>query len=171
MIYSFHNTSFRDQQTGLYNEAYFMEVFYREWHRVIRENKALSILYIQPKLNLHSSNDIEEFQQLAKLLENSTYRATDLVSRFNHSRFIIGLFDLAPEGALVVIERIIQNLKAAEAQLRETVNNTFIGALHVLPDHQLNINEVFDQVLGIEPLPSEQAQFRLIEYRHGQGYV
>lgn len=113
MIYSFHNSAFRDQQTGLYNEAYFMEVFYREWHRMLREKLALSLLVIHPQLDISHDNGMSEYLNLATLLDKSTYRATDLVSRFAERKFIIGLFDLAPQGAEVVIARILERIAQA----------------------------------------------------------
>ena len=51
MIYSFRNSGFRDPETGVYNQTYFMEVFNREWHRHIRDNQSLALLYLCPHIH------------------------------------------------------------------------------------------------------------------------
>lgn len=171
MIYSFHNSSFRDQQTGLYNEAYFMEVLYREWHRLIREQKAMSILVVHPHLDISNSRGFDEYRQLAHVLDDSIYRSTDLVSRFCERKFIIGLFDLAQQDAMVVIDRILARINQSEESILQVAKSTFIGALHVCPSSDVDINEVFDSAVSIDDkaIAAQQEQstamFQMQQYR------
>ena len=51
MIYSFSNSGFRDPETGVYNQTYFMEVFNREWHRHMRDRQGLALLYLCPHIH------------------------------------------------------------------------------------------------------------------------
>ncbi|MBV7315191.1 diguanylate cyclase domain-containing protein [Shewanella sp. NIFS-20-20] len=105
MIYSFRNASFRDSQTGVYNQEYFLEVFNREWHRHLREEQSLALVYLRPH--------VHEMVKHPKLLEifsheveKSLLRATDLMAKFNQDIFALGLFNVNEQGAEVVIERI-----------------------------------------------------------------
>lgn len=149
MIHSFHNSSFRDQETGLYNEAYFMEVFYREWHRMLREHHALSVLVIHPQVDISNPRGFDEYKKLADVISRSTFRATDLVSRFNEREFIVGLFDLAPNDATVVINRILADISQTD-DLVLHAKSTFIGGLHVYPKQDLDISEVIKSVISIK---------------------
>ncbi len=146
MIHSFQDASFRDQETGLYSQAYFMEIFYREWHRVVRENQALSLLIMQPNLNIVEPEALKEFITLGHLLEENTWRTTDLVSRYQNNEFIIGLFNLDPSGTTMVIDRISS---AVSQHSNGQTRNAFIGGVNICPDRQMDINGLFEQVKSI----------------------
>lgn len=146
MIYSFENASFRDKETGLYSEAYFMEMFYREWHRMIREHQALSVLVIHPNIDIMNPQGMEKYVQLARLLDENTKRTTDLVSRFHNSEFIIGLFDLSPNGTTTIIERILHAIDATSNNEVLLPKNAFIGGLNVYPDQNVDISAVLEEV-------------------------
>jgi PleD family two-component response regulator len=152
MINSFQNSSFRDKETGLYNEAYFMEIFYREWHRLIRESHALSLLLIRPNLNIVNPEELKEYVTLAHLLDENTKRTTDLVSRFHHTEFIVGLFDLNCQGTTTIIERILTTIKHFSDDRFNGAKNTFISGVNIVPNNKVDINGVFTEVLSITPL-------------------
>ncbi|WP_372870654.1 diguanylate cyclase domain-containing protein [Shewanella sp.] len=107
MIYSFRNSGFRDPETGVYNQTYFLEVFNREWHRHIREQQSLALLYLYPHLRetIKHPGILELF---TKEIEGTLLRATDLLARMNDDCFAFGLFNIDSQGASVVAERIEQ---------------------------------------------------------------
>ncbi|SFC29472.1 GGDEF domain-containing protein [Pseudoalteromonas denitrificans] len=144
MIYSFQNASFRDGETGLYNQAYFMEVFNREWHRLMRDKAALSILFLNPHINLSNSIEKECFIQIAHLLEELTYRSSDIICRFDDKFFAIGLFDLNKQGTNVIVKRIQKEIEQ-NIKLRSTAVNITVGATNVLPSTSILIENLFEK--------------------------
>ena len=146
MFYSFENASFRDRDTGLYSEAYFMEMFYREWHRMIREHAALSVLVVHPNIDIEQPIGFQDYKQLAQLINQNTKRTTDLVSRFHSNEFIIGLFNLSPQGTETIIERIFAAIKQSNAANQLHTNSAFICGLNVHPTRELDINKVLYEV-------------------------
>ncbi|MFT5161613.1 MAG: PleD family two-component response regulator [Alteromonadaceae bacterium] len=149
MIDSFLNASFRDDMTGLYSEAYFMEIFYREWHRVIRENLGLSLLIVKPNINIVAPDGLKEYISLAHILDQSTMRMTDIVSRYNKTDFVIGLFDLNSQGTAIVVQRIMSAIQKANGQLNQ-LQKAFIGGYSVSPNSQIDINSLFEEVSALE---------------------
>lgn len=143
MIIDRFSTSFRDSLTGLYSEAYFAEVFQREWHRMLREQDALSVLIIHPHLNVDNDEDRMAFRLVSETVESSTKRSTDLVCRFQKNEIAVGVFNLDENGTETVIKRI---LNTTENQLDNLINNLdmSIGALNVLPSNQMEINDIFE---------------------------
>ncbi|MBU2916573.1 MAG: diguanylate cyclase (GGDEF)-like protein [Psychrosphaera sp.] len=144
MIFDRFSTSFRDSLSGLYSEAYFAEVFQREWHRMLRENDSLSILIVHPHLNIDNPNDQLSFKLISEAIEASTKRSTDIVCRFQSNEIAVGLFNLNEEGTETIVNRIIQSI---EPQLSELVSNIdlSIGAINVLPTNQIQINDIFER--------------------------
>lgn len=165
MAYSFSNASFRDQDTGLYNEAYFMEMFYREWHRMIREHSALSVLVVHPNLDIQNPTGLQDFKTLAKLIDGSTKRTTDLVSRFHNNEFIIGLFDSCPKGTQTIIERILGAIQASNANNELNSANAFIGGLNIHPTGELDITNVLREVETMTSVSARQNADKAYELR------
>ncbi|MBE0363487.1 hypothetical protein PULV_a0938 [Pseudoalteromonas ulvae UL12] len=148
MIFSFQNASFRDHDTGLYNQAYFMEVFNREWHRLIRDQDALTVILVDPHVNLRDEQQKILFVELANILKLQTYRSTDLVCRFNDNYFALGLFGLNQGGTNVIIERIQAAIKTALGESFGAVNICY-GAVNVHPNDTVNIEMFFQETLGV----------------------
>ncbi|WP_052074546.1 GGDEF domain-containing protein [Shewanella mangrovi] len=124
MIYSFNNSGFRDPETGVYNQTYFMEVFHREWFRHLRDKQNLSLLYIHPLIHENSATPhLREFYS-AKI-QQSLLRATDMLARMNQHVFAVGLFNTDEEGTKRVIERINEQL----AQFSQDYRNQHGDAL------------------------------------------
>lgn len=157
MIFDRFSTSFRDSLSGLYSEAYFAEVFQREWHRMLREQDALSVIIIHPHLNINDENDQLSFKLIAEIIASETKRATDIACRFQANEIAIGIFNLTPQGTEVVIQRILQQV---EPQLSELVHNVdlSIGALNVLPSHNIDINEVFEKAERLADLAERKGK-------------
>lgn len=148
MIFSFQNASFRDHDTGLYNQAYFMEVFNREWHRLIRDQDALTVMLVNPHVNLRDEQQKIFFIELANILKLQTYRSTDLVCRFNDSYFALGLFGLDQDGTNVILERIQAAIKAALDESFGAVNICY-GAVNVHPNDTVNIESFFQETVDV----------------------
>ncbi|MDP5213120.1 diguanylate cyclase [Pseudoalteromonas tunicata] len=140
MIFSFQNASFKDPETGLYNQAYFMEVFVREWHRLIRDQDSLTIMFLNPHVNLKDEQQKTQFIELANIVRNQTLRSTDIVCRFNESFFALGLFGLDNNGTDIIINRIKSAL-----QNKFTGLNMNYGAINLAPDNSFNVENIFEQ--------------------------
>lgn len=156
MIYSFENALFRDKETGLYSEAYFMEMFHREWHRMIREHNALSVLVVHPNVDIMNPKGMEDYIHLARLIDGSTKRNTDLVSRFHNNEFIIGLFDLSIEGTDTIIQRMLNTIKQSTVENTIQVRSAYIAGLNVFPSRELDIVDVLQQVEAMTSYSARQ---------------
>lgn len=146
MIFSFQNASFRDTETGLYNQAYFMEIFNREWHRLIRDKDSLSILLFNPHIKLLNEADTARLIQVGNILTEQTLRSTDITCRFNKHCFSMGLFGLDASGTQVIVERIQHALQEQE-KLGLLHCNISIGAVNVLPDNGIEPETVFERTI------------------------
>ena len=144
MIFDRYSTSFRDSISGLYSEAYFAEVFQREWHRMLREQDALSVIIIHPHLNMSNTDDQLSFKLISETIEGAIKRATDIACRFQSNEIAVGVFNLDPNGTETIIQRIFDQV---EPQLSELINNVdlSIGALNVLPSNSIEIDDVFNK--------------------------
>ncbi|MDR8523267.1 GGDEF domain-containing protein [Shewanella fidelis] len=105
MIYSFSNSGFRDPETGVYNQTYFMEVFNREWHRHIRDQQSVALLYLCPHIHetIYQPKLLELFM---KQIQQALLRTTDLLARLDNQVFALGLFDINEAGIHVVLKRL-----------------------------------------------------------------
>ncbi|MGL4898532.1 MAG: diguanylate cyclase domain-containing protein [Shewanella sp.] len=148
MIYSFRNSGFRDPETGVYNQTYFMEVFNREWQRHIREQQQLSLLYLRPHIDetLKQPHLLEFF---TKQVQQGVFRATDMIARLDHKHFALGLFDIGEAGTKVVIARIEEQIRTFNQEFGK--NHQFqidykLAALICRPTQELKIEALFTQV-------------------------
>lgn len=118
MIYSFSNSGFRDPETGVYNQTYFMEVFHREWYRHLRDQQSLALLYLAPLLpGLVNQPHLLDF--FTGRIQASLLRATDLLARLNQQLFAVGLFNTDEMGTRTVINRISHQLQAFSVEYRQ----------------------------------------------------
>ena len=147
MIFSFQNASFRDTETGLYNQAYFMEIFNREWHRLIRDDNSLSVLLFNPHIKLTNEVDKSRLIQVGNILTEQTLRSTDITCRFNKYCFAMGLFGLDSDGTKVILERI-QNTLAEQEKLGLLHCNLSIGAVNVKPELEIQLGTVFEKTIS-----------------------
>lgn len=148
MIYSFRNSGFRDPETGVYNQTYFMEVFNREWHRHIREHQSLALLYLCP----HIHETVKQPQLLEffiKQVQEAILRTTDLVARLDDSNFALGLFNIDEDGTKVVLERIEEKIKQFNLEYgkQHTSHVDYdLAACICIPERDLNIELLFEEV-------------------------
>jgi hypothetical protein len=115
------------------------------------------VLIIHPNLDINKPKGFQEYVSLAQLLNDSTKRTTDLVSHFNNDEFIIGLFDLTPDGT-TIIERILNTIKQSGSGTLVQAKNAFIGGLNVYPSNNVDIGNVLQEAETISGLHSRNAQ-------------
>ena len=145
MIYSFEQAAFKDSQTGLYNQGYFLETLNREWHRLMREKDSLSIIFIRPHISSFSEKRDFYLQQCAELLRKSVLRASDVVARFLPDEFAVALFCLNENGTEIVLQRILASateISSKNQALGYESIHLNMGAVNVFPATELNIEQV-----------------------------
>ncbi|MCG9714352.1 GGDEF domain-containing protein [Shewanella insulae] len=151
MIYSFSNSGFRDPETGVYNQTYFMEVFNREWHRHMRERQTLALLYLCP--HVHETVKQPHLLELfMKQVQEAILRTTDLVARLNQDNFALGLFNIDREGTEIVIARIEQKITDFNQDYQRKHNNRIdyeLAACLCQPEDDLNIENLFEDVRSL----------------------
>lgn len=99
-----------DGLTGIANRRCFDETLLREWRRCSRSSLPLSLLVIDVDLfkqfNDHYGHQIgdECLKSVAHILEETTQRPDDMVSRYGGEEFAVILPETGPEGAVAVAE-------------------------------------------------------------------
>lgn len=168
MIYSFRNSGFRDPETGVYNQTYFMEVFNREWHRHMREHQSLALLYLCPHIH-ETVKQPHLLEFFTKQIQEALLRATDMIARLDHNHFALGLFNIDEEGTEVVLERIEQHIQAFNQDFGKNHKLKIdykLAACICLPTQEQKIETLFTNVskLSLElekNLQQSQALIRL----------
>ncbi|MEC4726008.1 diguanylate cyclase [Shewanella sp. D64] len=166
MIYSFRNSGFRDPETGVYNQTYFMEVFNREWHRHIREHQSLALLYLRPHIHetVKQPHLLEFFM---KQVQEAILRTTDLVARLDDSNFVLGLFNIDEDGTTVVLGRIEEKIEQFNLEYgkQHTSHVDYdLAACICIPERDLNIELLFEDVEKLSH-ELELEQNKHIEFR------
>ncbi|QIR14142.1 diguanylate cyclase domain-containing protein [Shewanella aestuarii] len=154
MIYSFRNSSFRDPETGVYNQIYFMEVFNREWHRHLREKQTLALLYLCP--HIHETVKQPHLLELfTNQVQQALLRATDLIARIDTNHFAVGLFNIDEQGTHVVLNRIDEQIKQFLEKFGKehhfTLSYKLAGVL-CIPTNEQTIEKLF---VNVEALSNE----------------
>lgn len=149
-MFSSKNSAFRDQLTGLYDQAYFMEVINREWHRLLREQQAMSLLLVDPHISLDDSEQNKLLlTKISNVLDKSANRSSDLVSRIDPMHFMVGLFQLNAKGTEVVCDRIVAMCEQLNLELEEVENprvHLSIGALNIVPSPTIRLDTLYDEL-------------------------
>ncbi|MGL5048299.1 MAG: diguanylate cyclase domain-containing protein [Shewanella sp.] len=148
MIYSFRNSGFRDPETGVYNQTYFMEVFNREWHRHMRDNQSLALLYLCPHIH-ETVKQPHLLEFFTKHVQEALLRATDLIARLDHNHFALGLFNIDDVGTEVVLKRIEQQIADFNLDFGKHHKLTIdykLAACICLPTRESKIESLFNQV-------------------------
>ena len=157
MIFDGLNPSFKDSLSGLYNQDYFTEVFQREWHRMLRESHALSIISVHSHLDIDDPSDQAMFKLISQVVESSIKRSSDLACRFHANQIAIGLFNLDQKGTEKIVKRIIDSLNLQSSTVNEHVNIS-VGAVNVVPNSQLHIENVFERTDTLAELAQLQGK-------------
>ncbi|MBP6018394.1 MAG: GGDEF domain-containing protein [Burkholderiaceae bacterium] len=104
--------SWTDSLTGLSNRRHFDEMLAYEYGRYLRTGSPLSLLIIDvdhfKHVNDHYGHAVGDdyLRAIARVLENSIVRSTDLIARYGGEEFTCLLTDITPEGTRKVAERI-----------------------------------------------------------------
>ncbi|MDJ0572847.1 MAG: diguanylate cyclase, partial [Pleurocapsa sp. MO_192.B19] len=105
-----------DGLTGIANRRYFDLVLDKEWQRLAREKKPLSLIlcdidYFKAYNDVYGHQKGDRcLQKIAKLLQQSTRRAADLAARYGGEEFAVILPNTDSQGALFIAKNITQLL-------------------------------------------------------------
>ncbi|MCH1931616.1 diguanylate cyclase [Shewanella sp. A25] len=166
MIYSFRNSGFRDPETGVYNQTYFMEVFHREWHRHMREHQSLALLYLCPHIH-ETVKQPHLLEFFTKQVQEALLRATDLLARMDHNHFALGLFNIDEDGTEVVLKRIEEQIGEFNREIAQNhklkIDYKLAGCI-CLPTNAHRIESLFANVsqLSLELERNQQQTKALI---------
>ncbi|WP_170308303.1 diguanylate cyclase domain-containing protein [Parashewanella tropica] len=146
-----------DQETGVYNQAYFIEAFNREWQKHLSQQKGLALLYLCPNMD-ETSNSNTVLKILSVKLQSSFIRSNDLLARSEKGYFTIGLFDLDIDGLQAVLKRINTAITEVKHDTQTRLNQKFdcrVIAGHCTPTTNKQsdglINQV-EQALHLQPV-------------------
>ena len=131
-----------DGLTGLGNRRYFDEYLAAEWKRCQRTQSPLSVLMIDVD-HFKRYNDAyghlagdDVLKQVARVIQESSTRSTDLAARFGGEEFVVILTDVPQAGASHVAERMVQgvrDLNIAHGTDRVTIS---VGVATAWPDSE-----------------------------------
>ncbi len=109
-----------DSLTELSNRRHFDDMLAYEYGRYQRTGSPLSLLIIDldhfKQVNDHYGHAVGDdyLRAIARVLENSIVRSTDLIARYGGEEFACLLTDITPEGALQVARRIKRGVAALD---------------------------------------------------------
>jgi diguanylate cyclase (GGDEF)-like protein len=119
-----YEATVRDPLTGLHNRYYFDERLQSEFAFAKRHGVPLSVLFVDAD-HFKQVNDTyghpagdEVLRRLAELLAE-TVRAEDVVARIGGEEFVLLIRDVAPEGLLVIAERLRAGAEAMVVEHEE----------------------------------------------------
>jgi len=131
-----------DGLTGLGNRRYFDEYLAAEWKRCQRTQSPLSVLMIDVD-HFKRYNDAyghlagdDVLKQVARVIQESSTRSTDLAARFGGEEFVVILTGVPQDGASHVAERMVQgvrDLNIAHGADRVTIS---VGVATAWPDSE-----------------------------------
>lgn len=137
-----------DDLTGLANRRQFMTVLNKEWQRLARENKPLSLIICDIDY-FKSYNDTyghplgdETLKSIAQVLKIAAQRSSDLAARYGGEEFALVLPNTDQEGAMVVAEKIrleTENLKIPHQKSRISQYVTMsLGIATIIPHNTID---------------------------------
>jgi two-component system chemotaxis family response regulator WspR len=142
-----------DQLTGIANRRNFDARLNLEWNRSRRDKSPLAILLIDLD-NFKNYNDTyghlqgdTALRMLAKIIDDSIKRSTDLAARWGGEEFIVLLPDIDKVGAMEVAERIRSNIENCQIPCTDgstTSLTASIGGTNIIPTGENLIQEFID---------------------------
>lgn len=144
-----------DSLTQIANRRYFDNYLQKEWQRLLREQKFLSLIMFDVDY-FKRYNDRYGHQQgdeclvkIAQAAQNVLYRSSDLVARYGGEEFAIILPNTNQEGAIIVAERIrsaIRDLSIphSESEISDRVTIS-LGIASVIPLAQMYSEMLLEQ--------------------------
>ena len=148
--------SYKDGLTGLANRRFFDEVYHREWHSAIREDKPLSMVLIDIDF-FKQYNDFHGhvlgdtcIQQIAQFLQLSCSRPRDLVARYGGEEFALILPETDLKEAMELGNHILARIRSAKMPHRASNISEYVtvsmGLKTIYPDHEIDKMVFLDQV-------------------------
>lgn len=144
-----------DGLTGLANRRYFDRILHKEWQRLSREQKPLSLILcdvdyfkLYNDTYGHPAGDCC-LQAVAKVLKTSVKRPADLVARYGGEEFAIILPDTDTQGALFIANQIRQNLANLKFTHQTSPVSQYItlsiGIITQTPNYNFSLNNLITQ--------------------------
>ena len=105
-----------DGLTGIANRRYFDLILHKEWQRLAREKKPLSLIlcdidYFKAYNDCYGHQQGDRcLQQIAQILQQSTKRPADLAARYGGEEFALVLPNTDAPGALFLAHQIVRQL-------------------------------------------------------------
>ncbi len=146
--------SIHDGLTDVYNRRYFHQHFDREWKRVIRDKKSISLIMIDIDFFKlfndtygHLAGD-DCLKQVAKTLNSLVNRPADLFARYGGEEFVAVLPGTDKEGSLLLAEEMrmaVEELKIkhTSSDISEYVTIS-LGIGTIFPDIKSSSNALID---------------------------
>ncbi|MBM4055766.1 MAG: diguanylate cyclase [Planctomycetes bacterium] len=146
--------SFSDALTGVANRRSFEKIYSKEWGRVARHSRPISLIMIDIdyfKLYNdtygHPQGDVC-LKQVAKALRDALKRPGDVVARYGGEEFVIVLPDTDTEGACQIAESIRVNIDTLRLEFKESLASNQVtvsmGISTTVPD----INTLSDSLIN-----------------------
>lgn len=137
-----------DELTQVANRRSFQEVLHKEWRRLRRENKPLSLILCDidyfKLYNDTYGHQVGDYclKQIGGAIAQSVNRPADLVARYGGEEFAVILPSTDLAGATIVAEKIranieAQNLVHVKSEIANCVTASF-GVATSIPDHILS---------------------------------
>jgi two-component system chemotaxis family response regulator WspR len=136
-----------DGLTGISNRRRFDEVLDQEWRRAMRKGAILSLIILDIDFFKlyndhygHQGGD-ECLKKVAKALEGSLHRSTDMVARYGGEEFVAILPEIDAAGAMTVAETMRtriqdQQIAHAKSKVSEFVSIS-IGVASMVPNAEI----------------------------------
>jgi diguanylate cyclase (GGDEF)-like protein len=133
-----------DGLTGIANRRHLDEELEREWRRMLRQEKHLSVIMCDID-HFKLYNDTYGHQQgdvclakVAKAIKNSINRPADLVARYGGEEFCLVLPETTQEGAAILAEIVRENVKYLQIEHRSSPASKLVtlslGVASMIPD-------------------------------------
>ncbi|MGB0894651.1 MAG: diguanylate cyclase domain-containing protein [Parashewanella sp.] len=124
MLYSWRKPAFKDPETGVYNQIYFIEAFNREWQKHISKQQGLAILYLRTNMD-ETANPTPVLKSFTNIIQNKLKRNSDIVARNEKGHFTIGIFNVDDLGMKAVISRVSESIEEMKSQTQRQYNQLF----------------------------------------------
>ncbi len=146
--------SIRDGLTEVYNHRYFHQHFEREWKRVIRDKKPISLIMVDIDFFKlyndtygHLSGD-DCLKQVAKTLNNIIHRPADLFARYGGEEFVAVLPGTDEEGSLLLAEEMRKSVETLKIKHTSSDISAYVtislGVGTIFPDSKSSSNALID---------------------------
>ncbi|MCC0178690.1 diguanylate cyclase [Waterburya agarophytonicola K14] len=143
-----------DGLTNIANRRYFDLVLNKEWQRLSREQKPLSLILCDVD-RFKAYNDLYGHQQgdrclqkIAKILRQSTRRPADLVARYGGEEFAIILPNTEAQGALFIAQTINQTLAKEELPHQKSGVSKYVtcsmGIATTIPNSKQSFTQIIE---------------------------